>query len=272
MRDIGVRFIVFDHTNTVHVDNGQIDRRIRKWYDWMDKQPEEKRLLLTIAAGGELNQHSNRDGWKEASSFLWENYASRPSHARLHGKPLLCWYIEKDVWDDWVDDRWTIRRTYHFFRTPDQGKHEGWGWGSNPEPPPNAECMCVMPGWHRGDDKGGGVPRLAGQHYTKGWLAILKARPRYILIGSWNEWGELTAIENSLGWEDRRGQSCPDYYTKMTKGYLAAAEGLLLDDCYYQVEGEPSIRKWTGSSWRPQAQAPSRHPVIVLPREWKPRQ
>jgi hypothetical protein len=69
MRDVGIRFIVFDHTNTVHVDNDQIDSRIRAWYDWMDKQPKEKRLLLTISAGGELNQHSNRDAWQDASDY-----------------------------------------------------------------------------------------------------------------------------------------------------------------------------------------------------------
>lgn len=116
-----------------------------------------------------------------------------------------------------------------------------------------------------------GITRLSGQHYTKGWLAILKAKPRYILVGSWNEWGELAAIENSDGWRDRRGLSCSDYYTKMTKAYAAAAAGKLLQNYFYQIEGDATIRRWTRTAWRSQKQAPARQPVIVLPQGWNPR-
>src|SRR5262245_54595106 len=39
IRDCGISFVVFDDTNCVDVDDGQIDRRIKTWFDFMDALP-----------------------------------------------------------------------------------------------------------------------------------------------------------------------------------------------------------------------------------------
>jgi hypothetical protein len=117
----------------VWVDNSRSDGLIRTWFDFMDAKPAQERIPIAIAAGGELNQHNRRDAWTEAVEYLWQTYARRPSYMRVNGKPVLHWYVEKDVWPEWTDARWTIRRTNHFFwsarqpvdgATPrDQGVH-----------------------------------------------------------------------------------------------------------------------------------------------------
>lgn len=200
MRDVGINFIVFDNTNTVGVNNGWLERRVKAWFDFMDKQPEKDRLALVMAPGGELNVHENRERWLEVVNYLFDTYAKRPSYGYLDSKPLFLWYIERDVWPDWHDDRWTIKPTYTFFRTPDQATHGGWGWGAHPRPPPNKECMSIMPGWHRGDDPQGGIPRESGAYYARQWREVLKAKPRFILIASWNDLGELTGIFPTTLW------------------------------------------------------------------------
>jgi hypothetical protein len=202
MKKVGIGFIVFDDTNCVWVDNKAIDRRIKAWFDYMDKQLNP--IPLVISVGGELNQHdNNRKGWLEAVDFVWNTYGQRRSYGKLDGKPLLLWYIERDEWPDWNDDRWTIKRTYNFFRTKDQATHGGWGWGSQPLPPGSHECMSIMPGWNRGDDPGPGVPREGGAYYARQWQEVLRARPRFVLIAGWNDFSELTAIEPSQQWHSQ---------------------------------------------------------------------
>ena len=54
---------------------------------------------------------------------------------RVGGKPVLHWYVEKDVWPEWTDARWTIRRTNHFLWSSRQPLDGGWGYGADPNLP-----------------------------------------------------------------------------------------------------------------------------------------
>ncbi len=100
-----------------------------------------------ITAGGELNQHNRRDAWIEAVEYLWRTFSDRPSYLRVGGRPVLHWYVEKDVWPEWTDARWTIRRTNHFFWSARQPLDGGWGFGTDPNLPGIKECMSFWPGW-----------------------------------------------------------------------------------------------------------------------------
>jgi hypothetical protein len=199
MKRIGINFIVFDDNNCVHVDEGWIDRRIKAWFDFMDKEPEKDRLTLVISAGGELNVHEDREGWIKAVNYLWDTYSQRASYGKLDGKPLLIWYTERDVWPDWKDERWTVKQAFHYYRTKEQGTHGGWGWGANPFPPDNKECMSLMPGWHRGDNTDP-ISREGGAYYARQWRHVLHVKPRFVLIAGWNDLSECTAIEPTKAW------------------------------------------------------------------------
>lgn len=267
MRECGVDFVVMDDTNTLFVDDGIINRNIRAWFDFMDALPADQRLPICIAFGGELNQHADRDSFLKAADSLWQQFAQRPSYFRLDGKPLALWYIEKDVLSDWTDARFTVRRCYHFLRTPDQGRTQGWGWGALPYPPDNTECMSLMPGWQLGNDPG--VPRRGGDFYMESWLRVLKAHPRFTLLTDWNNWQEQTSLEDSSDWKDSYGYSTPNWYRQITTAYAALRARHFLSGAYYRAEGETSVYYCSRAQVFVHVPAyPHRKPVILVPTGW----
>lgn len=264
MKACGIDFILMDDTNTVHVDNDLVDKNIRAWYDFMDKLPEKERIPIAIAAGGELNQHHDRQAWTQAVDYLWQSYAQRPSYLREQGKPVLHWYIEgKCPWPEWSDSRWTIHQNYHFFWTTEQITHGGWGYGAASDVPVIAECMSLHPGW---DLSPPGIAREGGEHYRREWVKILKGMPRHVLISDWNGWHEGTAIEDSDSWKGPTGETAPSWYRVMTQGYAAAYKGKLVDGLYYRDESGPHVYRWKGEAFEYQGAYPKRAPVIVLPK------
>ena len=262
MCECGIDFILMDDTNTVWVDGGLVDANIRAWFNFMDNLPADERIPIAIAAGGELNQHSDKDGWKKAVDYIWDTYAQRPSYLRYDGKPVLNWYIEKDVWSDWTDDRWIIRPTYHFFRTADQITHGGWGYGSDENPRCISECLSFHPGW---DLSLPGHQREGGEFYRRLWINAVKCHPRHVLLSDWNGWNEGTAIEDSDSWKDTYGDTAPSWYRLLTRGYAAAYKGSLIDEFYYRDEASPDVFQWKGGKFIYQGAYPHKMPVIVLP-------
>lgn len=262
MRACGLDFLVMDHTNTVFVDNRLIDNNIRAWYDFMDGRPASERIPIAIAAGGELNQHNNRQAWLDAADYLWKTYARRPSYLRHRGKSVLHWYIEKDLWPEWRDARWTIRRTYHFFRMDGQKAHGGWGYGGDHDPPCNPECMSFHPGW---DLSPPGHARENGDFYRRMWIKAVRCAPRYVLLSDWNGWHEGTALEDSDAWKDSYGDPAPPWYRLLTQGYIAAFRSELREGFFYRDEAQPGVFLWKRGQLHHQAAYPHKQPVIVLP-------
>ncbi len=262
MRECGVDFIVMDDTNCVWVDNSRIDGLIKAWFDFMDAKPARSRIPIAIAAGGELNQHSKRDAWLEAVDYLWKTFASRPSYLRDAGKPVLHWYVEKDVWPEWTDIRWTIRRTNHFFWSSRQATDGGWGYGSDPNLPGVKECMSFWPGW---DLSPPGISREGGALYRRQWLKALKVDPRHVLLSDWMGWLEGTSLEDSDRWTDTYGNPAPAWYRLLTQGYVAAYKGRLVAGFCYRDEDQPQVFRWDGRRLTPLAVDPPGRPVVVLP-------
>jgi len=262
MQECGIEFLVMDDTNCVWVDNSRIDGLIRTWFDFMDAKPAHERIPIAIAAGGELNQHNRREAWLEAVEYLWQTYSGRPSYMRVGGKPVLHWYVEKDVWPEWTDARWTIRRTNHFLWSARQPVDGGWGYGSDPQLPGIKECMSFWPGW---DLSPPGISREGGDLYRRQWIKVLKVQPRHILLSDWCGWCEGTAIEDSPRWTDTYGDPAPAWYRLLTQGYVAAYNGRLVDGFYYRDQAQAEVYRWDGTSAAYISAYPSRIPVIVLP-------
>ena len=262
MRDCGISFLVMDDTNTIGVDSGLIEANIKAWYDFMDAKPAGERIPIAIALGGELNQHNNRPAWLGAVDYVWSTYANRPSYLRVDGKPVLNWYIETDYWDDWADSRWTIRRTYHFFRMDGQRLYGGWGFGSDGSDNDFTECHSFFPGW---DLSPPGYVRRGGGFYTDRWFNALKVRPEYVLLSDWNGWLEGTSFGDSYSWTDTYGTACTTFYRQMTKAYVAAFRNQLLDGVTYREPGRGRFL-WSNKQLVPVTSSPHGAALIILPR------
>lgn len=262
MQECGIEFLVMDDTNCVWVDNSRIDGLIRTWFDFMDSKPAQERIPIAIAAGGELNQHNRREAWTKAVEYLWQTFAARPSYMRVGGKPVLHWYVEKDVWPEWTDARWTIRRTNHFFWSARQALDGGWGYGTDPSLPGIKECMSFWPGW---DLSPPGISREGGGLYRRQWIKALKLQPRHVLLSDWCGWCEGTAIEDSDRWTDTYGDPAPAWYRLMTQGYIAAYNGRLVKGFYYRDQAQGHVYRWDGTAAAHVSAYPRGIPVIVLP-------
>lgn len=255
MRDCGISFVVFDDTNCVHVNDDWIDRRIGTWFAYMDERPEKERLLLCIAPGGELNVHRNRKAWLESVDYLYYRYANRPSYARLEGKPLFLWYIDTDVWPNWTDDRWTVRKAYAHHRPESK---TGFSWGVRGVPSADEECMPVMVGWNHPNSPEG-FPRENGDFYKRAWSEVLKHQPRYVLLASWNAHAEACTIEDNKEYGNQ--------YRVLTTGYIAAARHKRLDGFVYTIEGTADSYKW--SSGKPmKTKLRDSRTNIVVPKDY----
>lgn len=266
MLKCGVDLIVFDDTNWVWVDDRRIDRVITAWFDFMDARPEGERLPLTMAIGGMLNQHNNREGWLNEVAYISETYIDRPSMARVDGLPLLVWYLEADAWPEWDDERFSVLRAYHAYRTEDQAKGNGWGWGSTPEPPANRYCMSFFPGWSlAGKDV---IARDHGEYYKKCWLKVLKTQPEWVCIADWNNFLEETAIEDASEWVDWNGESRPNWYRWITGAYAALRSGQLRDWSYYRDVEEQIVYFYRDGELLPQDAPPRVCPVMDVPAGW----
>ena len=267
IKDFGGDFLIFDQTNTIFVDNSRLDHTVRAWYDAMDALPAKDRLELCIAFGGELNQHHNKETFFGAGDYLYKTYAGRPSQFKVDGKPLVLWYIEEDILDDWKEDRWTIKHCYSLFRTPDQAKWGGWGWGSHEYPPPSKECISIKPGWHKSPAPP--TDRHLGQHYMGQWLRVLESRPQYVTICDWNNFHEETAIEDSEEWVDYYGTPTPDWYRRISQGYIHLLRtGRLINEFYYQEDGSKEIWQSSMRQLTLQTKKPHGAPILLLPRGW----
>jgi len=76
----------------------------------------------------------------------------------------------------------------------------------------------VVPGYvdtHLGRERSMEYPRASGQMYREQWQRALVLRPEMIVVYSWNEYFEQTAIEPTEAWGDQ--------YLKWTACYIAHA-------------------------------------------------
>lgn len=263
IRKTGIDYILLDDTNTLFVDDGLIDKAVKAWFDYSDKQPIGERLQIAIAAGGELNQHSDPVSWSKAVDILFARYASRPSYLRVNNKPVLYWYIEKDVQSKWTDSRWTIRKTYHFFRTEDGFRNGGWGYGANDATRPEGlECASIQPGW---DLSPPGFPRKGGELYCSRWSRAISSNPGSILLSDWNGWNEGTALSESASWHDNYGDPAPSWYIDLTHGFVQLFKGKLIDGFFYRLDGAPEVFRYSNQQFVYQGQYPHGKPVVIVP-------
>jgi hypothetical protein len=110
-----------------------------------------------------------------------------------------------------------------------------------------------------------------GANYMKHWLLVLKNKPRNVVIPSWNDWAEETAIEpayarlpsaeKSL---DAYGVEVPDWYLQITEAYTNLRIGFM-EENFYKMESKNEVYKVVRGKFELQNEMPHEKPVIVVP-------
>ena len=151
-------------------------------------------------------------------------FAGHPNYFFIHGKPLVMLYSAaadfaipgvalRNVY--WTDNYGPGTNTFNagLVLYP-----RDWPfWAPTPQPVVNG-VVPVVPGYvdtHLGRERTMEYPRASGQMYGEQWQRALALRPEVILVYSWNEYFEETAIEPTEAWGDQ--------YLKSTACYIAHA-------------------------------------------------
>jgi hypothetical protein len=108
--------------------------------------------------------------------YIYNTYAQNPAYQKLNDKPLIIIW-ERRLGRGWSDSRFTI---LYFGDVP-----------------------YVLPGFddrHLGRTKTLFIPRNNGETYKEQWKFVLEEKPNLVMINSFNEFHEETAIEPCKEW------------------------------------------------------------------------
>lgn len=111
--------------------------------------------------------------------------------------------------------------------------HDWPFWSASPQPLVNG-VVPVIPGYtdaHLGRATSMEHPRRGGEMYREQWLRALAVRAELILVYSWNEYFEESAIEPTEAWGER--------YLQWTACYIAHAHRGTTGNCPPDLEPPP---------------------------------
>ncbi|NUN04732.1 MAG: hypothetical protein HUU57_03125 [Bdellovibrio sp.] len=288
----GVNYLLLDHTNGWFNDGGRIANNAKKV---LNNLPSD--IPVAMAGGfplwnGQWNANERVIQMKNEADLLWNELAQKPNYLKWFDpstnsyKPLFIVYndLQNEHPNDeikryWKDSRFTVR--YSAGDTDSRNRllwpyaAEGlWGWLIRFPQITSKETMPVQPGHNTTHLPGRtAIPvlRNGGQSYMQQWLEILKQRPQNIIIPSWNDWGEETAIEPARRMvataelhADHYGEETPDWYLQITEGYTNLRKGLM-PNTYYRSEDDSKVYKVEGGKLVYQTAMPHRKPIIILP-------
>ncbi|MCU6710389.1 FG-GAP-like repeat-containing protein [Paenibacillus sp. J5C_2022] len=253
----GIDFLLLDETNGINVDNGYIKeravalaQRIAVW----NSDPANRKIRYAIAIGAMQTSHQPATMEGE-SAIVWNEFANHPVYGgdhyyHLNGKPLIVSYAEytdRVQWEQWTGDKsasdaftvrwiqgkvpWEAGSAYE--NTPpasDYGLYMGWSYPQGSLP--NSDVMVVMPG--QNNNVGYTISRtyngVRGGFYSQlGWDRVLQEDPGIVVINSFNEFAEETAIQPadtsqldapSEKWLNAQGALDADMYWDMTVQYI----------------------------------------------------
>ena len=300
MKAAGLDYLLLDDTNGLGNDGGEIHQNALKVFDTLPAD-----LPVAIANGAALyNSHDGNMNFipreqrriyqQIEADVIMEQFAKRPNYLKWLDpetgtqKPLLVVYnnLEASHPNDeiirfWKDPRYTVRYAggYIDSTNPELFPYENlgglWGWAVKYPQARNNETMMVQPGWNTSHlnrpHPHAPLKRDKGESYMRQWLAAIKHKPKNIIIPSWNDWAEETAIEPGVRidptaelWSDYYGEETPDWYLQITTAYTNLRKGLMAG-AFYKTESDPRVYQVVNGALVHQTAMPRKRPVIVLP-------
>ena len=198
------------------------------------------RTLFRLLPGSGLEAAVLLDGLNtesRASKAMWvaqarEEFSRRPGYLSVYGQPLIMVFsapldfttpgvvLRNVYWNDRYDPGAnTFNRDLRLYPTD-------WPfWATSPQPLVNG-IVPVIPGYidtQLGRSRTMEHPRETGKLYQDQWRRALSLHPEFILIYSWNEYFERTAIEPTDAWGDA--------YLRSTACFVAHAHRGTTGDC-----------------------------------------
>ena len=212
MSEAQIDFIIMDQTNNIDVDGGYINERSLAVAKYIKKYNDSgARPVRYCSAIGGIQWSQDAATIEQEAAKLWTRYNSQDFggekyHFYYEGEPLLVVYGDgaEAKWNAYTGDKTYASR--FTIRWADNNSTPGyWGWAYNRGVQWHGETTVVMPGWH---NRAGHTPvnRNYGETYRSFWRKILNApeRPRFIIINSFNEYAERTAVFPAVADADAR--------------------------------------------------------------------
>jgi hypothetical protein len=164
---------------------------------------------------------SVKAGWVDRVKAEFLGY---PNYLSYHDRPLLLLFASRL---DFPVSGVLLRNVYwtprygpgaNTFNLDNVLYPQDWPFWADTPPPLVNGLVPVMPGYidtHLGRDDPMVYPRNDGRLYHEQWQSALAQKPELIMIYSWNEYFEQSAIEPTEQWGDS--------YVRWTKCYIAHA-------------------------------------------------
>lgn len=295
LKRAGINYLVLDNTNFIGNDAGKIEENARKVF--ANLNPD---ISIAMALGAPLWSNDKINGislegnrayrktvMDSEADKVFNEYVSKPNYMKWdNGKPLLVIYndIENTYPNDdhlefWDDTRFAVKDSAHKLLGKSAKlqnyKASGiWGWAVF-DPLESSETMTAQPGYYtrhmQGRENHPFIMKDQGRNYIKHWLLILKNKPRNVVIPSWNDWGEETAIEPAYARKDSAekfldyyGVEVPDWYLQITEAYTNLRIGFM-EGNFYKNENSDQVYKVVRGKFERQYEMPHEKPVIVVP-------
>ncbi len=230
-----IDYLLMDETNNLYVNRGVIFDRaiavakeIKKW----NENPENRPMRYAFVCGG-IQFSGNPTMIEYEAEQVWKNVINREGTGGLDtyliqdGKPLLVFYYGEEsyrqAWRNLDDHTWSDKFTIRWCNGSTTSEKDLYGWGLPNGSVYSSFLMSVMPGWY--NHKGRFVSRENGSFYTTYcWNRVMSQMPEQVVINSYNEYAEETAvatantdylIDGSEEWAQ------PDMYWNTTVEYVA---------------------------------------------------
>ena len=287
MQKAGIDFIIFEITNGWEADSGVIKRNTDIIVSEIDRRGPGNAPSYAFALGGELRYGYIREHEKLVL-YLYENYGTRDMYFKWEGKPLLITFTDSDYFY-WSSRLFNVRNsTGVVSQWADDPSIQGKGlWGFTFDAQvPNSEVYGITPChdanhlWiatpdtHKWDFGRGDH----GERYIRQWLEAIKQNRPVIMITSYNDFSEETAIEaftprqNNEGYItapllDYYGNETPEWYEDITVAYTALKKGLL-DGFQYRRESSDRIFVYENGVYQYINEPLAHKAVILLPDDY----
>lgn len=291
MKKAGIDYLLLDHTNGWGNDGGRITRNALRV---INNLPSD--IPVAIAGGYPLwaggAKESRLANMKIETDLAWDQLAQKSNYLKWLDpdtktyKPLYVVYNSlegsfpnDDIQRYWSDSRYTVRHSAGLAESsnPNLQEYTGeglWGWAIHYPQLISKETMAVQAGHNTTHIPGRTAPPVykeGGANYMKQWLYAIKQKPKNIIIPSWNDWAEETAIEPARRRvstaeliTDSYGEEVEDWLLQITTAYTNLRKGLM-PDTYYRAEDDATVYKVESGRLVAQTAMPHRKPVIILP-------
>ncbi len=220
-------FLLLDHTNGVDNDGGDIKKNGEALLATL-KASTTTGVKQAIAGGAPLWMGSSPDKTAQQTEddYVYSTFANPKIASRMldtSGLPLFVVYTAPGAGDDWTDPRFGIGSATGTSSGASavMRSHGLFGWVFDEPTIVDKRVMGTMPGWSTAHLGRATTPilREGGNLFVREWLKAIKENPDTIMINSWNDFAEETAIEPATRtiagaelWADSYGTECSSFY------------------------------------------------------------